>query len=70
MKQEDGTTWSNALPIGAYLIIVSNEETATYNAMVASTNYKKDENGKNVIDAAKAMATAKKLQLRNLRKKL
>lgn len=70
MKQEDGTTWSNALPIGAYLIIVSNEETATYNAMVASTNYKKDENGKNVIDAAKAMATAKKVTAPKLEKKI
>lgn len=70
VEQEDGTTWSKALPIGAYLIIVSNEETATYNAMVASTNYKKDENGKNVIDTEKAMATAKKVTAPKLEKKI
>lgn len=69
-KQSDGTTWSKALPIGAYLIIVSNEETATYNAMVASTNYKKDENGKNTIDRSKAMATAKKVTAPELEKKI
>ena len=69
-KQADGTTWSKDLPIGAYLIIVSNEETATYNAMVASTNYKKDANGKNAIDTAKAMATAKKVTAPELEKKI
>ena len=69
-KQSNGTTWSKALPIGAYLIIVSNEETATYNAMVASTNYKKDENGKNTIDSSKAMATAKKVTAPELEKKI
>ncbi|MGN9013833.1 isopeptide-forming domain-containing fimbrial protein [Oliverpabstia intestinalis] len=70
VKQADGTTWSKALPIGAYLIIVSNEETATYNAMVASTNYKKDESGKNTIDMAKATATAKKVTAPELEKKI
>ena len=69
-KQENGTTWSKALPIGAYLIIVSNEETATYNAMVAFTNYKKAENGKNTIDTSKAMATAKKVTAPELEKKI
>ena len=70
VKQADGTTWSKALPIGAYLIIVSNEETATYNAMVASTNYEKDENGKNTIDSSKAMAIAKKVTAPELEKKI
>ena len=69
-KQANGTTWSKALPIGAYLIIVSNEETATYNAMVASTNYKKDVNGKNTIDTSKATAAAKKVTAPDLEKKI
>ena len=70
VKQANGTTWSKALPIGAYLIIVSNEETATYNAMVASTNYKKDVNGKNTIDMSKATAAAKKVTAPDLEKKI
>lgn len=59
MRKDASGDYVADAPIGAYLVVVSDSETSTYNAMVVSTNYKND-NGVNAIDSSKATAEAKK----------